>query len=71
MLTATFAPAAADVARLREEVIAHGRAQAGVGTPRPVACFAHEAGRLVGAASAAPCWPRWNARRAPRAAATR
>jgi GNAT superfamily N-acetyltransferase len=50
-LTATFEPAAPDVARLREEVIAHGRAQAGVGTPRPVACLAHEAGRLVGGAS--------------------
>jgi GNAT superfamily N-acetyltransferase len=49
--TATFEPAAADVARLRDEVIAHGRAQAGAGTPRPVACFAREGGRLVGGAS--------------------
>ena len=50
-LSTTFEPAAADVARLRDEVIAHGRAQAGVGTPQPVACFAREGGRLVGGAS--------------------
>ena len=50
-LAVTFEPAVDDVRRLREEVFAHGRAQAGVGTPQAVACFARDGDALVGGAS--------------------
>jgi GNAT superfamily N-acetyltransferase len=48
---ATFEPDGADLARLREGVLAHARAVAVGPEPQPVACFAREGDVLVGGAS--------------------